>query len=90
MSTGVPVVWKEGEAVVIDDTYPHEVWNDTDETRVVLLVQFRRPMRWPGRIVGELIIGFVRRSAFVQRARRNLDYWETAFSRAELASDRSW
>jgi beta-hydroxylase len=87
---GVGIVWNEGEAVVIDDTYPHEVWNETDETRVVLLIQFRRPMRWPGRIMGELIIGFVRRSAFVQRARRNLGYWETAFARAELGADRSW
>ena len=79
----VMVHWAEGEAVVIDDTYEHEVWNDTDETRVVLLVQFRRPMRWPGRLLGDLVVGFVRNSSFVQRARKNLDYWETAFARAE-------
>ena len=81
----VPVVWKEGEAVVIDDTYPHEVWNESDETRVVLLIQFRRPMRWPGSLLGSLIIWVVRHSSFVQRARRNLDYWETALAEAERA-----
>ena len=80
---GDMVVWREGQAVVIDDTYPHEVWNDTDETRVVLLIQFRRPLRRPGNLLASLIIGLVRHSSFVQRARRNLDYWETAFAQAE-------
>lgn len=81
------VVWREGEAVVIDDTYPHEVWNDTAETRVVLLVQFRRPLRFPGTLLSSLIIAMVRRSSFVQRARNNLDYWETAFAKAESEAD---
>lgn len=80
---GVPVVWREGRAVVIDDTYPHEVWNDTDESRVVLLIQFRRPLRFPGTLFASLIIGFVRHSSFVQKARRNLDHWEMAFASAE-------
>jgi beta-hydroxylase len=79
------VVWKQDEAVVIDDTYPHEVWNESDETRVVLLIQFRRPMRWPGYLLGSLIIWVVRHSSFVQRARKNLDHWETAFAYAERA-----
>jgi beta-hydroxylase len=75
--------WREGEAFVLDDTYPHEVWNKTDETRVILLVQFRRPMRQPGRMLGSVIVWTMRHSAFVQRARRNLDYWEQAFAAAE-------
>ena len=83
---GHAVVWREGEAVVIDDTYPHEVWNDTRETRVVLLIQFRRPLRFPGPLLASLIIGAVRHSSFVQRARRHLDYWETAFAKAESAT----
>ena len=81
------VVWSEGAVTVIDDTYEHEVWNDTDETRVLLLIQFRRPMRQPGRFVADLLVGFVRHSSFVQRARRNLAYWEDAFARAEQGED---
>jgi ornithine lipid ester-linked acyl 2-hydroxylase len=77
------VVWREGDAAVFDDTYPHEVWNETNQTRVVLLIQFRRPMRQPGRFVANALISFVRHSSFVQRARRNLAYWEQAFARAE-------
>jgi len=31
------VAWEEGKALVFDDSYEHEVWNRTDEDRVVLL-----------------------------------------------------
>jgi beta-hydroxylase len=37
------IVWQEGKAVVFDDTYKHEVWNETDGTRVVLLIDTARP-----------------------------------------------
>ena len=39
------VVWQLGTPVIIDDTYFHEVWNESDQLRVVLLLQVRRPMR---------------------------------------------
>jgi len=35
--------WKEGEALVLDDSYEHEVWNDTNEPRVLLLVDIWHP-----------------------------------------------
>ncbi|RZM26456.1 MAG: aspartyl/asparaginyl beta-hydroxylase domain-containing protein, partial [Sphingomonas sp.] len=72
------VRWAEGETLVFDDTYPHEVWNDTDETRVVLLVQFERPLRNPGKWIADLFLGIVRRSAFVQEARANIAQWNAA------------
>ncbi|MFD1693056.1 aspartyl/asparaginyl beta-hydroxylase domain-containing protein [Azotobacter chroococcum] len=75
--------WREGECLVFDDTYPHEVWNDTEETRVVLLIQFKRPLRLPGRLLGDLFLGAVRRSPFVQEARRNLSAWEQAHKRLD-------
>ena len=34
--------------MIFDDTYEHEAWNDTDRTRVVLFVDFVRPLRAPG------------------------------------------
>lgn len=39
------VRWAEGETLVFDETALHEVWNDTTEARVVLVVRFRRPLR---------------------------------------------
>ena len=34
--------------MIFDDTFNHEVWNDTDETRVVLFVDVLRPLPSPG------------------------------------------
>jgi aspartyl/asparaginyl beta-hydroxylase (cupin superfamily) len=72
------VRWAEGETLVFDDTYDHEVWNQTKGTRVVLLIQFERPLRQPGRWIAETFLGVVRRSAFVQEARENLLSWNAA------------
>lgn len=77
------VHWREGECLVFDDSQEHEVWNDTDETRVVLLLQFARPLRFPGNAIARLFLEGVRRTAFVQEARRNLGDWETAYRNAE-------
>lgn len=35
--------WKEGKAVVLDDSYEHEVWNETDDFRVILLIDVWHP-----------------------------------------------
>jgi aspartyl/asparaginyl beta-hydroxylase (cupin superfamily) len=69
------VRWAEGETLVFDDTYDHEVWNDTSGTRVVLLIQFRRPLRQPGRWFVDRFLAWIRSSAFVQDARANLIRW---------------
>lgn len=36
------LVWEEGVSVVFDDTYPHKVYNKTEETRVVLYMDVAR------------------------------------------------
>jgi hypothetical protein len=35
--------WVPGQALVFDDAYEHEVWNDTDQERVLLLVDVWHP-----------------------------------------------
>jgi len=35
--------WQEGKAWVFDDTIEHEAWNDSDQTRVILLFETWRP-----------------------------------------------
>jgi aspartate beta-hydroxylase len=35
--------WKEGRCVTFDDTYLHEAWNNSSETRVVLIVDSWNP-----------------------------------------------
>ena len=67
--------WEEGKCLVFDDVFNHEVRNDSDEPRIVLLIQFKRPVGPIGWIVGNLFLEGVRRSRFVQDARRGLDKW---------------
>jgi aspartyl/asparaginyl beta-hydroxylase (cupin superfamily) len=35
--------WEEGKCIVFDDTFEHEVWNRTDEERLILLVDLWHP-----------------------------------------------
>jgi aspartate beta-hydroxylase/beta-hydroxylase len=39
--------WKEGESVLFDDSWEHEVRNECPGDRVVLIVDIRRPMPFP-------------------------------------------
>ena len=40
---GPPRKWKEGQCIVFDDSYEHSVENRSDQSRVVLLVNFWHP-----------------------------------------------
>jgi aspartyl/asparaginyl beta-hydroxylase (cupin superfamily) len=81
------VGWSEGETLVFDDTYRHEVWNDTDGTRIVLLVQFERPLVQPGRAVARVFLGGVRRSPFVKEATANIVKWEENMRKVEAQAN---
>jgi hypothetical protein len=35
--------WREGEALIFDDSFEHEAWNKSDATRVILLFEIWRP-----------------------------------------------
>jgi aspartyl/asparaginyl beta-hydroxylase (cupin superfamily) len=75
--------WEPGKWLIFDDSTFHEVHNRTDQRRVILLIQVKRPMRLLGRLANNLALWGIRRSPFVQDARRNLDMWEEAYKRAE-------
>ena len=75
--------WEAGKWLVFDDSCFHEVHNRTDQRRVILLVQVKRPMRLLGRFANDLALWGIRRSPFVQDARRNLARWEEAYQQAE-------
>jgi aspartyl/asparaginyl beta-hydroxylase (cupin superfamily) len=36
--------WREGEAWVFDDTLDHEAWNDSDEKRVIVMIDIWNPL----------------------------------------------
>ncbi len=39
--------WRERESFFFDDSWEHEVYNDSDGVRVVLIADVFRPMPWP-------------------------------------------
>jgi beta-hydroxylase len=80
--------WEQGRSLIFDDTYNHEVWNDTDETRVVLFVDVIRPLPFPESLLNRLVIKAIAISPFVLDAKRNQHAWEARFraQRPDLAA----
>ncbi len=71
--------WEEGKVMMFDDTYNHEVWNDTDGERVVLFMDIDRPLRFPATALNSLLIKAVQKSSFIQDAKKNQEAWEDKF-----------
>ena len=68
--------WREGQSLVFDDTYEHEVWNDTAGRRAVLFLDVVRPLRFPANTFNDLILALIKRSPFVQDGVQNYRAWE--------------
>lgn len=69
--------WKEGEQVLFDDTYRHEVWNKSDQKRVVLFLDILRDLPGPLDKINRFLFGLLQRSKKLK----------TAAARAEVARD---
>ena len=66
---GTPYRWREGEAVLFDETYIHRAENQTDEPRIILFCDVERPLR--GRVapaVNRLVIRHVMRATATANA----------------------
>lgn len=73
---GQHYVWQANRAVIFDDAYPHQVHNDTDETRVVLFVDFERPCKAPVSWLNKLLLAFAPLTPELQQAKANHEKWE--------------
>ena len=49
-------MWKEGEAVMFDDSWPHEVINRSREPRAVLIVDVPRPLPALPKLVNNVML----------------------------------
>lgn len=67
------IAWTEGQSVIFDDMFNHEVWNDTGDDRYLLLIQIKRPCRGLARLLQTVFLFGVRHSRFVQDIRRNIE-----------------
>jgi beta-hydroxylase len=68
--------WDEGKGLMFDDTYEHEVWNDTRGTRVVLFLDIVRPLRFPANVLNWLVLQLIAHSPYIQDGAENYKRWE--------------
>jgi beta-hydroxylase len=71
--------WEPGRSLVFDDVWTHEAWNGTDDLRVVLFVDFIRPMRPVARLVNRIVLRAIAYSPFVQDGKARHRDWEQRF-----------
>jgi beta-hydroxylase len=81
--------WEQGAGMVFDDTFEHEVWNDTDELRAVLFLDVLRPLPQPDAALNTLIVKGIAISPFIQDARRNQRAWERRFLERRQPGERA-
>lgn len=70
--------WVPGESLIFDDTYPHEAWNRSVEQRVILFVDFLRPLPFPLNLLNKAVVRYIRSSEFVQVGVRRLNDWKVS------------
>ena len=68
--------WQEGKCLIFDDTWNHEVWNDTDGYRVVLFIDFERPLKLPWSWLNHFIMHLAPLAPFLREAKGKQSAWE--------------
>lgn len=86
---GEELHWKEGEMVILDDTYLHDSWNKSDEERVNLIVHVDRPMRWPGRMLHNFFCWVLKKSSFFKEPRKNMTDFEDHFEAVTMRANQT-
>ena len=69
-------LWEEGKCLIFDDTWNHEVWNDTGGYRVVLFVDFERPLRKPWSWINHFVMNLAPLAPFLREAKGKQQSWE--------------
>ncbi|MDB6072482.1 MAG: aspartyl/asparaginyl beta-hydroxylase protein [Verrucomicrobiaceae bacterium] len=67
--------WQEGKCLIFDDTWNHEVWNDTEGYRVVLFVDFERPMKRPWSWINHMVMNLAPLAPFLREAKGREKSW---------------
>jgi beta-hydroxylase len=73
--------WQEGKALIFDDAFEHEAWNRTPHTRVVLFVDFVKPLRFPASFMNWLILHIAPFTPFIREGAKAQKKWEKGFFR---------
>jgi ornithine lipid ester-linked acyl 2-hydroxylase len=73
--------WEEGRALIFDDTFEHEARNESGHTRVVLFVDFERPLKFPARFVNRRLLRSYFFRPFVREGAQDQGLWARRFYR---------
>lgn len=65
--------WKEGEGVLFDDLYPHQVYNYSDEIRIVMFLDVVRPLSGILDSMNRYMCKAVSNSAFISDLNKTLE-----------------
>jgi len=65
--------WVEGEAIIFDDTYVHEVFNNTNEPRIVLFMDIKRPVNSIFSNVSDYLAEMAKYSNFINNINNNIE-----------------
>jgi ornithine lipid ester-linked acyl 2-hydroxylase len=84
------MVWRPGEIFVFDDTYEHEVQNNTPDERVILLFDFDRPMGLVGRVVNKSFLTLMKFTAYYQEPKKNISKFEDRFEAATRRNNENY
>ena len=68
--------WREGASLVFDDSHEHFAWNRSAEDRVVLFVDFTRPLPQQLRERNQRIIEAISATDFMRGAVKRWNAWE--------------
>ena len=79
--------WQEGRCLLFDDTYEHEVRNDTTEYRAVLFLDIDRPMDAVGQFTNRMLLKLMQASHYVKDPIKNLNAWNRRLARRQSSPD---
>ena len=65
--------WEVGHSLIFDDTFIHEAWNNSDEKRIVLFVDFKRGYVFPINVLNNLMVALIGMSPFVSNVLKKLE-----------------
>jgi beta-hydroxylase len=65
--------WREGEFLFFNDRQYHTAYNNTDEDRIILLMDITRPLPFPLNLINSFIVWLLFISPFFRQIIKNID-----------------
>ena len=68
--------WQEGEAVLFDDSWPHEVKNNSDDYRAVLIIDVLRPMPSLPTLINKFAASFIAKHTYGRKVIKRANQYQ--------------